>query len=166
MFNCLSEFLLDFRILVQDELRRLQEEASQHIAWLIEAEQGPFTLDTYYLSEYKKRFISYYKSCRPDKSVQQLQEKIDHYTQNPGLTLPTTTRGRDGGISDPISKIMSGLAELGLNDVQPSDLARFIPHDEYEPALEIMAEVRAYFQGTSFSCSSLMIDRIKLFPLD
>ena len=54
----------------------------------------------------------------------------------------------------------------GSLDVQPSDLARFIPHDEYEPALEIMAEVRAYFQGTSFSCSSLMIDRIKLIPLD
>ena len=49
-----------------------------------------------------------------------------------------------------ISKVMSGLAEIGLIGVQAKDLAKLFKIDEMEPALEIMADVRAYFQGASF----------------
>jgi len=50
---------------------------------------------------------------------------------------------------------MSGLAEIGLIGVQARDLAKLFKIDDMEPALEIMADVRAYFQGASFGCEIL-----------
>lgn len=46
-----------------------------------------------------------------------------------------------------ISKVLSGLIEIGLTGVEAGDLAKLLKTDEMEPALEIMADVRAYFQG-------------------
>ncbi|KAF9047683.1 P-loop containing nucleoside triphosphate hydrolase protein [Panaeolus papilionaceus] len=45
-----------------------------------------------------------------------------------------------------ITKILSGLAEIGLQGLKAEDLLRLIPSDPMEPALVIMADVRAYFQ--------------------
>ena len=46
-----------------------------------------------------------------------------------------------------ITKIMTGLAEIGMSGIEPEQLPRLLPPDRMEPALVIMAEVRAYFQG-------------------
>ena len=46
-----------------------------------------------------------------------------------------------------ITKILTGLAEVGISGIEPEHLPRLLPSDRMEPALEIMAEVRAYFQG-------------------
>ncbi|KAF8152891.1 P-loop containing nucleoside triphosphate hydrolase protein [Pholiota molesta] len=45
-----------------------------------------------------------------------------------------------------LSKVLSGLAELGLTGVKAEDLPKLLPPDPMEPALVIMADVRAYFQ--------------------
>jgi hypothetical protein len=47
---------------------------------------------------------------------------------------------------------MAGLADLGFHGLQAADLAKLLPSDEMEPAINIMAEVRAYFQGNIFPC--------------
>ena len=56
---------------------------------------------------------------------------------------------RSSNTSQPtgIAKIMAGLAEIGMSGVKPEELPRLFPSDSMEPALVIMAEVRAYFQG-------------------
>ena len=56
---------------------------------------------------------------------------------------------RSSSTSQPtgIAKIMAGLAEIGMSGVKPEELSRLFPSDSMEPALVIMAEVRAYFQG-------------------
>jgi hypothetical protein len=46
-----------------------------------------------------------------------------------------------------MAKVLAGLAEIGIHGVKPEDLAKLIPPDAMEPALNIMADVRAYFQG-------------------
>ena len=46
-----------------------------------------------------------------------------------------------------IAKIMAGLAEIGMTGIKPEQLPRLLPADSMQPALVIMAEVRAYFQG-------------------
>jgi hypothetical protein len=46
-----------------------------------------------------------------------------------------------------ISTALSNLAAIGITGVKAEDLAKLLPHDSMEPALAIMAEVRAYFQG-------------------
>lgn len=45
------------------------------------------------------------------------------------------------------AKVLSGLAELGMHGVTEEDLPKLLPPDRMEPALVIMADVRAYFQG-------------------
>jgi hypothetical protein len=50
-----------------------------------------------------------------------------------------------------VSRVTSTLAALGLPNVDPSTLPRLLPPDPMECAIEIMAEVRAYFQGSLLS---------------
>ncbi|KAF8957357.1 P-loop containing nucleoside triphosphate hydrolase protein [Flammula alnicola] len=44
------------------------------------------------------------------------------------------------------TKVLGGLAEIGMTGVKPEDLQKLLPPDRMEPALVIMADVRAYFQ--------------------
>ncbi|TFK33506.1 hypothetical protein BDQ12DRAFT_715805 [Crucibulum laeve] len=45
-----------------------------------------------------------------------------------------------------IAKVLAGLTELGMPAIKPEDLPKLLPSDPMEPALVIMADVRAYFQ--------------------
>ena len=49
-----------------------------------------------------------------------------------------------------MAKVLAGLAELGVVGVKPEDIPKLLPPDRMEPALVIMADVRAYFQGSYF----------------
>lgn len=46
-----------------------------------------------------------------------------------------------------IAKVLAGLAEIGMTGVKAEDLPKLLPPDRMAPALEIMADVRGYFQG-------------------
>lgn len=56
-----------------------------------------------------------------------------------------------------MAKVLAGLAELGVVGVKPEDIPKLLPPDQMEPALVIMADVRAYFQGSYI--------RIRLFSV-
>ncbi|KAG6843814.1 hypothetical protein H0H87_012992 [Tephrocybe sp. NHM501043] len=45
-----------------------------------------------------------------------------------------------------INEVLAGLAALGYHGVTESDLPKMIPPDEYEREIQVMAEVRGYFQ--------------------
>jgi hypothetical protein len=45
------------------------------------------------------------------------------------------------------SDVLSNLVKLGFTGLKAEDLAKLLAPDEMEPALNIMADVRAYFQG-------------------
>jgi len=45
-----------------------------------------------------------------------------------------------------MAQVMSGLPLVGITGIQSMDLAKLFPVDPLEPALNIMAGVRAYFQ--------------------
>jgi hypothetical protein len=49
-----------------------------------------------------------------------------------------------------VAQILSGLAEIRMSGVKPEDSPRLLPPDNMAPALVIMADVRAYFQGMFF----------------
>ena len=48
--------------------------------------------------------------------------------------------------------MLAGLVEIGFVGVKPETLTKLIEPDGMEPALAIMADVRAYFQGTLRFC--------------
>jgi hypothetical protein len=94
--------------------------------------------------------LAYYKGTREKYERLDIMSTIQSYTSvscNAGLLSPI--RDRTSSTSQPtgIAKVMAGLAEIGMSGVKPGDLPRLFPSDSMEPALVIMAEVRAYFQG-------------------
>ena len=125
------------------------ERAEQRIDWLLELENPPFTLNTHYLSDYKEKFLAYYKGAREQDRNMTFLNAIREYAP-PTATQSTPSRS---GVAYPspapagISKVLSGLVDVGLLGVKPEDLSKLIPTDGMEPALGIMADVRAYFQG-------------------
>lgn len=122
------------------------ESAEKYIAWLITLEDLPFSLNTHYLADYKSKFFAYYKGSREEYNRADLMNAIREY-ENQG---PSPPRSASPTVEPTgIAKILSGLAEIGVNSVRPEDLAKLLPPDRMEPALTIMADIRAYFQGLS-----------------
>ena len=46
-----------------------------------------------------------------------------------------------------INIALADLAAIGIRGLTAADFSKLVPDDDMTPALEIMAEVRAYFQG-------------------
>ena len=118
------------------------EQTKERVAWLHSIEDLPFTLNTHYLSDYQTKFMAAYKGHR--------QQAIH------GDLLALLNRALDGNGEDDedgeetdasVQTILSELVKLGIRKVDPVDLFKLLPADEMEPALRVMSEVRAYFQG-------------------
>jgi hypothetical protein len=101
---------------------------------LIEEEEEPFTMNTLYYMEYRSKFLAYYKDAR-------LKAKSD-------LIRNMESKDMRQAIDDALCSLCA-LTRLGLGAVDASLLANLVlPEDRMEQALEIMASVRAYFQGS------------------
>jgi hypothetical protein len=116
---------------LQDHQQKCADAASQRIDSLIEEEEEPFTMNTLYYMEYRSKFLAYYKDAR-------LKAKSD---------LIRNMESKD--MRQAIDDALCALTRLGLGAVDASLLANLVlPEDRMEQALEIMASVRAYFQGS------------------
>jgi len=120
-------------------MKGCQEKAEERIDWLLELEKTPFSLNTHYLSDYRAKFLAHYKGAR-GRYENDLTKFIKNYKESStGTSLYTEPTG--------IAKVLSGLAEIGIVGIKAEDLPKLLPPDPMEPALGIMADVRAYFQG-------------------
>lgn len=119
------------RVILSDHIKKRCERTLAQIEWLIHLEDRPFTLNTHYLADYKDKFLTYYRTCRYADTNTLLMDSI---------SAPVAADSAMG-------KTLAGLAEVGLTGVQPCDLPKLLPPDAMAPALGIMADVRAYFQG-------------------
>ncbi|KAF9476669.1 hypothetical protein BDN70DRAFT_950426, partial [Pholiota conissans] len=134
------------RSIMKRHMKECLERAEQKIKWLLELEDVPFSLNTHYLADYKSKFLAHYKGAREKYSRKDFVDAIQKY-ENPSKVAPSSAGFRKAsGELNGIAKILSGLTEIGMTSVKPEDLAKLLPPDEMEPALVIMAEVRAYFQ--------------------
>ena len=109
------------------------------IIWLLEMEKNPRTLNRHYYVVYRDKFLAHYRLLR--------------YAETHGgiLTLLRSFSLRKASLidsEDPTRDALVALAGVGLGGLKALDLAKLLPPDPYEPALSIMASVRAYFQGT------------------
>ena len=100
------------------------------------------------MSDYKNKFLAHYKGTREKYERLDIMSTIQSYnsydSSDTKAAYNTSTASQINGIA----KIMAGLAEIGMSGVKPEELPRLFPSDSLEPALVIMAEVRAYFQGS------------------
>ncbi|KAJ6476119.1 P-loop containing nucleoside triphosphate hydrolase protein [Mycena sanguinolenta] len=174
---------------IQEQANITQAAIVKHIQY---EDYGPQTLNTHYLSDYKEKFLNYYKHLRQRDRNSTLAAAI------PGFNQEEEQLGSDAefaGVADVrdddardyfsdsipvepsvyratysaapfvqaaaplrtirvaprlspsarISEILNHLSALDLK-VRAEDLMKLCPKDPMEPAFNIMADVRAYFQ--------------------
>ncbi len=127
---------------------RLQQ-VEDKIDWLYAIEDLPFTLNTHYFADYRDKFFAYYKGARQRTENGDLTTRLKDYvppTSNTGA-FGSPNRGAVAVASNPIATALGALAALGIHGVSANDLSKLLPSDPMEPAINIMADVRAYFQG-------------------
>ncbi|KAI0359461.1 hypothetical protein OH77DRAFT_1419958 [Trametes cingulata] len=130
--------LLQSRVhsIVADFISSSSDTTLTRIQWFRDVEKRPRTLSEFYYSDYREKFLGHYKACRP---------KADQ----PGETFANrleTMMEHSSDFQRYINKALTGLTEIGIPGIHPTDLSKLLPPDPYDAAIDIMAGVRAYFQ--------------------
>ncbi|KAI0042655.1 hypothetical protein FA95DRAFT_1610025 [Auriscalpium vulgare] len=118
--------------IIQKYISTIAEDTVRRIDFVLQSEREPFTRNVHYFMDYRAKFLAFYKGNRQENG----------FVKN----LTESEQGGNEGLAASLGKAISGLAELGLHGVQPDSLTRLLPSDPMEAAVEIMADVRAYFQ--------------------
>ena len=119
------------RLIMHEYLESRLEAAKQKISWLMEIETDPFTLNNHSMSDYKAKILTYYRRFRQDA------------IKNSHLHRTNMSRQEYERIT---ADALSHLVRLGY-EISKQDLDRLLSPDKMEPALAVMASIRAYFQG-------------------
>jgi hypothetical protein len=95
--------------------------------------EEPATINEHYLSDYKRKFHARYTAAR----------RL-HVKQRPNLQ-----RFLNGDFqgSEIMSEALHNLSRMGFEGLTRDELLRLLPADKANTAIEIMSEVRAYYQG-------------------
>ncbi|KAH9965467.1 P-loop containing nucleoside triphosphate hydrolase protein [Russula dissimulans] len=112
-------------------IQQCADAAVQHLDSLLKEEQEPFTMNEHYYMEYRSKFLAHYKEARlraKSNFIRNLENRDD----------------RD--MTQAMNDALASLTRMGLESVDASLLANLLPSDPMEPAIGIMADVRAYFQ--------------------
>jgi hypothetical protein len=120
-----------FRSVVDNHLQGCALAAEQHMGALLQNEHEPFTTNEHYYREYQSAFLAYYKDTR-------LKSKSNFFNN--------LDERRSQDVMKAMNDTVSSLSRMGLHGINASSLAKLISADPMEPAIEIMADVRAYFQ--------------------
>lgn len=137
--------MFNHRVIISESLKERLEDTERKIEWLTELEARPFTLNEHYFTDYRDKFLSYYKGSRETDLNGDLMRTLSAYKP----PSRRTSKAFEASEASPtgVAKVLAGLVEVGIVGVTATDLAKLLPSDRMEPALAIMADVRAYFQG-------------------
>ncbi|KXN93305.1 hypothetical protein AN958_00229 [Leucoagaricus sp. SymC.cos] len=108
--------------------------------WLIKLHSDPFTLNTHYMSDYKEKFLTYYRRVRQDS--RRKDANLGAIPDRPPTQFVFGAQEQE----DLTGQALSILAKIGYEGLKREDLGKLLGQDVMEPALDIMATVRAYFQ--------------------
>ncbi|KAF9558114.1 hypothetical protein CPC08DRAFT_639388 [Agrocybe pediades] len=125
------------KTIVHQHIEQCRNNAEEKINWLLQLETRPFSLNTHYFTDYRDKFLTYFRGERQRYDQSKLALAINQYYQRQPTPAPV-----DYGIE----KVMSGLAQIGLTGISAGDLHKLPSSGPLEPAMTIMADVRAYFQ--------------------
>jgi len=95
--------------------------------------EEPTTINDSYLADYKRKFHGRYTA-----------ERRLHEEKRPNLQA--FLKGAFKG-TDVMKEAMDKLGQMGFDVLKSEDLLRLLPSEKTELAIEIMSEVRAYYQG-------------------
>ena len=122
---------------VIDHLNTCTRLAHERMTHCIEIErEEPTTVNEHYLSDYKSKYLARYRAEKKLHSGSGNNDILRDFIKGVYENHPyfTTTR--------------SNLQNMGFpSDLRREDFLRLLKPDTSEEALDIMAEVRAYYQG-------------------
>lgn len=116
-------------MIVNDHLDEAAVRTKEKIQRLLALEGNPATLNTHYYADYKDKFIAYYKAARDDGDL---------------AAVLCGGRQQSADLEYSVNIALAKLNEIGLS-AKAIDLPKLLPADPKEPALNIIAGVRAYF---------------------
>ncbi|KAH8088967.1 P-loop containing nucleoside triphosphate hydrolase protein [Cristinia sonorae] len=122
---------------VNDFIKTRSNETMARVLWLLALEKNPRTLNGHYYSDYRDKFLAHYRALR---------QSDDHGSFLKNLKTVNSKKPSSNSFGENARSALSYLADIGLEGLKAADLAKLLPPDPYEPALNIMASVRAYFQ--------------------
>jgi len=142
-------------------MNRSHEQVEARVDWLLHLE---FSLN---LSDYKSKFLAHYKAEREEHEKSDLVTLINNYNSATDNAQPPANQCQPALPNQPtgIAKVLASLSEIGLSGIKAEDLANLLPPDRMAPALEIMANVRAYFQGWNIYFHSIILSSSLIFSL-
>jgi hypothetical protein len=135
------------RVIVVEHIRKCAEEARDRIKWLLSLEDWPFTLNEHYYGDYKQKFHRHYRSVFDAVDTEGVGAEFHAFNYSDAEEY----------LKDAMSHILRGLASFNLSNVAPADLAKLLPPNPQEPAITVMAEVRAYYHGLLSLSGSLCL---------
>jgi hypothetical protein len=129
--------------LAHAEIQKRLQITEESIRNLCLTEEKPYTQNEDYFFSYRSDLLARYRSIYRESCGQGAVASI----------LQSYNPLSQGGIVysqwQHVNTAISSLAALGIHGVMAGDLIKLLPGDGVaDSALEIMAEVRAYFQGT------------------
>ena len=138
------------RNVVEECIRLLSEATRARIQEAYKMEQYPTTRRDRHFLYYKTNYLEHYRV-----HYQSSLQGEGFFTQLANKTLPDMDR-------ELVSTILSNLLDAGVVDLKGTDLLKLAPYSENEAALEIMAEVRAYYHSMSVSYISAHPSDVRL----
>ncbi|KAF4620301.1 hypothetical protein D9613_001087 [Agrocybe pediades] len=161
------------KTIVHQHIEQCRNNAEEKIKWLLQLESRPFSLNTHYFTDYRDKFLTYFRGERQRYDQSKLALAINKYYQRqttpvskPAAHQPTVYTSPveveyaqaspiyvssiaarpSSPVEYGIQKVISGLAQVGVTGITAADLHKLPAAGPLEPALTIMADVRAYFQ--------------------
>lgn len=132
-----------YRKCVQSTISGVAETTERQIHELIQCESSIFTLNEKDFLHHRKRFLRIYqkldRESRGEGSLISAAQNLDPEAR-PGNTL-------DAQKQQHWKNIIGSLAALGITNVTAQDLVRALPPSKSSAELEVMANVRAYFES-------------------
>lgn len=123
------------RNVIEERIRSLAEATRVRIEEAYKMEHTPTTRRERHFFYYKTKYLEHYRV---------------HYQsslQGEGFFVKLANRTLlDRQV---VSSILGNFVQAGVADLTETDLLKLAPYSENEAALEIMAEVRAYYHSTS-----------------
>ncbi|KAG8898578.1 hypothetical protein FRB99_007344 [Tulasnella sp. 403] len=124
----------------REQIRESARGTLDKIEGLCRTEDEPYTQNEHYFFYFQSKLLQRYRLIHR-RSLGQGDLFTALKTYDPAASLY--------GIDDRwdcINNVITNLSRLGIHNVVAEDLAKMFRKEDMEPALEIMAEVRAYFQ--------------------